>query len=345
MVAERALTAWLTGFGGGAVGLGLYQGHAGFVAGLNVAKARWPRLSGLAGRAAGSLAARLSGRRWPPAAVGWEDYDLILGPAGAVLALTTDPEVSPELVWPGARLLAGACDRADLDGLRVQIMRVGSEPNHWNVGRVNTGIGHGVAGVAAALRAACEVPGAPDECRHALGRVVRWLTDELYQDSWGVLTWPHAGLDGGEPSTTPSRRQAWCYGTPGASWALWEAGRVLGDAGTQDLAVEAMSSFCAAFDEDRYLYDTEPGDLDSLAFCHGAAGILLVADAFARHADLSMAADLRDRLDGYLSARLDQLPVMAQRWIRLLNGATGVLAALLTVRGADRAWLTQYGLR
>ncbi|MFI6904542.1 lanthionine synthetase LanC family protein [Nonomuraea sp. NPDC050394] len=342
---ERALGAWLEGFGEGTRGIALYQGQAGFVAGVGTARARWPRLSVLADRAAESLAVRLSRRRWPREAVGWDDYDLITGPAGAVLALTTGGATRPDLLRAGAALLVRAAQRSDLDGLRVRETGPGEEVRGWCPGTVNTGVGHGVAGVAMALRAACEVPGAPRGCAPALARVAHWLVAEMYEDAWGVLTWPPHGREGGGPPAHPSRRQAWCYGTPGVSWALWEAGRVLGDGMLRQVASRAMASFCAAFDPERYLFDGERGGLDSLAICHGAAGTMLVADAFARHADLGGAGALRDLLETYLLDRLDQVPVLAGRRVLLLNGATGVLAALLTVRGGDRAWLAQYGLR
>jgi hypothetical protein len=187
--------------------------------------------------------------------------------------------------------------------------------------------------------------GSPEECAGALRHASRWLSDQAYEDAGGLLTWPLSGSDGAPPPAAPSRRQAWCYGTPGVAWTLWEAGRVLADAKLRVLAAEAMASFCAVFDEERYLYDAEPGLLDSLAFCHGAAGTLAVADAFARHVRLVPAIGLRDRLEDYLLHRLGKVPALAGRSMQLLNGATGVLAALLTVRGGDRGWLRQYGLR
>ena len=69
------------------------------------------------------------------------------------------------------------------------------------------------------------------------------------------------------------RRQAWCYGSPGIAWALWESGRVLGRKDLEAFALDSMASFCAAFDPDFHL-DAEP--VARLGFCHGAAGTLAV---------------------------------------------------------------------
>src|SRR6266851_2003808 len=69
----------------------------------------------------------------------------------------------------------------------------------------------------------------------------------------------------------------------------------------------------------------EPGG--TLAVCHGAAGVLAIADAFARHAGLSEAAALGDRLEGYL---LDHSDEMASWPLSLHHGSGGVLAVLIT---------------
>jgi hypothetical protein len=96
------------------------------------------------------------------------------------------------------------------------------------------------------------------------------------------------------------------------------------------VAVDAVDTLCAAYDPDHHL------DHDPLAVCHGAAGVLLVADAFARHAGSSPAAALRAELTRYLTARLDEVTRLDAT---LLSGAAGVLAALLTTAGGDRGWL------
>jgi len=96
------------------------------------------------------------------------------------------------------------------------------------------------------------------------------------------------------------------------------------------VAVEAMRTLCAAYDPHHHL------DHDPLAVCHGAAGVLLVADAFARHAGLPAAAALRDDLAAHLTERLDAVTRLDAT---LLSGAPGVLAALLTAAGGDRGWL------
>jgi hypothetical protein len=230
-----------------------------------------------------------------------------------------------------------------LDRLRVGFYR-DDRLRSWNFGRINTGMAHGVAGVAAALRAASETaPWVRQQLGPPLRRVCRWLMEESFNDSRGLLTWTPGGREGAPPPSGASSRQAWCYGAPGVAWALWESARVLDDPGLRSFAEDAMRTFCAAFAEERYI-DDAPAD-DALAFCHGAAGTLAIADAFARSAKLTEAASLADRLEAYLLARLDEVQALAERNMTLLTGASGILAVLLTRHGGRRDWLSQFALR
>lgn len=342
--AGRALVSWLDGFRGGVSHVGTFgSGLAGFFAGAQAARGFHPRLAPLVDQLRASLAAWSAAGHWRTEAVGWEDYDLITGPAGLVLALATDPACPPECVVPALSHLAALGDAVDLRRLRVGAYR-DDELLGWNFGRINTGLGHGVPGVAAALRAACDIGGVRDELAAPLGRVSCWLVAHSFVDARGVRTWTGGSLDGRPPPPGASHRQAWCYGTPGVSWTLWDAGRVLGDCALQAFAAEAMRSFCAAWDDEFYI-DDGPKISDILGVCHGAAGTLAIADAFTRHAGLDEAVRLRDHLERYVLDRFDEVRQLAEQDMSLLNGASGVLAVLLTVQGGLRGWLTQLALR
>ncbi|MEU6972423.1 hypothetical protein AB0A71_32820 [Kitasatospora aureofaciens] len=134
---------------------------------------------------------------------------------------------------------------------------------------------------------------------------------QSFDDARSIRTWDGAGLDDGPPPAGPRARQAWCYGTPGVSWALWDAADAVGE-----------------------------------ALCHGASGVLAVADTFAHHAGLPAAAALRTRLLAHLRARLPEIEALGAEGMGLLGGAAGPLCALLTAgHGASRAWLSCLGLR
>jgi hypothetical protein len=124
---------------------------------------------------------------------------------------------------------------------------------------------------------------------------------------------------------------------------LWEAARVLRDPTLQDFAENAMRSFCATFDETFYIGDGPVRD--ALGICHGVAGTFAIADAFGLYAGLAEAVSLRDRLEGYLLDRINKIRWLAHEDMTLMNGASGILAVLLTRHGGQREWLSQIALR
>jgi hypothetical protein len=241
------------------------------------------------------------------------------------------------------RQLAELCDRPDLGALRVGAYEQ-DDLRYWNYGRINTGLAHGVGGVVAALRIARECdPTARVAVDRPLRLACEWLANEAYVDARGVTTWAPAGREGRSSAPGFDRRQAWCYGTPGLAWTLWDAGRVLADDALCQMADCSMCSFCSNFDENLYIDDGPPEE--SLAICHGAAGTLAIANAFALHAGNRAARNLAQRLEAYLLSRASDVVGLARENTTLLTGASGVVLALLVNRGAPRDWLRHIALR
>ncbi|GAA2598756.1 lanthionine synthetase LanC family protein [Streptomyces axinellae] len=360
-VAARATAVWVRGAGRGPGHLGLYDGGlSGTLVGLRASAALHPGVGGVADRLHERLLDRPVGEPRRYGAVTFPDYDLILGPAGTLLALTTEgPEAGPrggteagpgagpgkaeracELA-PFAAHLAALCDAAELPGLRAHY------PGHallgWLHGRINTGMGHGVAGVASALSAAVRRLGPRPELAGALVHICHWLRRESYEDARDIRTWSGAGLDDAPLLAGADARQAWCYGTPGVAWALWDAADALGDGETAGWAADAFTSLADGYHEGFHLFGDHPGD--RLGLCHGAAGVLAVADAFHRHAALSAATELRARMLRHLLAAEDELRALGRERTGLLTGVGGALAAVLTSTGASGTWLPCLGLR
>jgi hypothetical protein len=124
---------------------------------------------------------------------------------------------------------------------------------------------------------------------------------------------------------------------------LWQAGSLLDDADLSVFATEAMESFCAAFDEGFYIENGPPED--ALSVCHGAAGMLAIADAFAVHASHVAASSLAEQLQAYLLAHLEEVRELADTNMSLLTGTSGILAVLFVRCGSERGWLSQIALR
>lgn len=338
---ERAVEAWLDALDGDARTGNYAAGPTAPMVGLAAAKPVVAGMGRLNRRMWEAVAEGKPWDRWRARGVSWADYDVISGPAGMLLGLrAAGPRAARRLASACARQLLALCGDDDLASLRLGRQR--DERLRWNEGRINTGLAHGVAGVALGLGAAVGLglrPAGP--LRAALARVSDWLVAQSHVDGRGLKAWPGAGLDGAEEPPA-QRRQAWCYGAPGVAWALWESGRVLGRQDLRDFGRDAIVRFCRRFEPRRYL-DAEP--VARLGFCHGAAGTLAVADCFAIHARCRPAARLALRIERLLSRRLDEIVRISAGDASLLTGAPGMLAMLLTRRGAPRTWLVPLGLR
>ena len=339
-LARRVARRWLEELPDTIRSMGAFGGMGGFIAGVRALIAIDNEFAAVADGLIDQTRRMLEGVDWSTSAVAWVDYDLFRGPAGLLLAgaSTTGPT---EAFGPAARHLARLCAEEGLEG-----MRAGTEidpRSDFNIGRINTGMGHGVAGVASALRHSVETLDDGADYRPALRHACDWLLEEAFLADHDFITWPPVGRDGALASGVANRRQAWCYGTPGVAWTLWDAGRVLGNESLQILGEEAMRSFCHVYNPDFsfHIYDVS----EELAICHGAAGTLAVADAFARHAGLREAAELREELGQFLLDRVDEITEIANTDMTMLNGAGGIVSVMLTAHGGARSWLPQIALR
>ncbi|KOV68760.1 lanthionine synthetase LanC family protein [Streptomyces sp. MMG1121] len=341
--AVRAVAVWARTAGQGRGHPGLYDGGlAGTLVGLRLGARLHPRLHVAADRLRDRLVCTTPKRGWRRDHVAFADYDLIVGPSGMLLALCAGARPTPAELGPFADHLAALCDADELPRLRTAGY-AGHPYLDWLDGRVNTGMGHGTAGVVAALTAAVRHLGPRPDLTRALRHATRWLRRQSFDDARSIRTWDGAGLDG-PPPTGPRARQAWCYGTPGVSWALWDAADALGDQEAADWAAGAFATLAEHHDETFHLFGDRP--TDTLALCHGAAGVLAVADAFDHHARLPAATELKTRLLGRLLERLPELHGLGAETMGLLGGAAGSLCALLTAaQDAPRTWLPCLGLR
>ncbi|MET7334610.1 lanthionine synthetase LanC family protein [Nonomuraea sp. NPDC005650] len=337
--ASRALATWLRDFRSPHYHPGLFGGGASSrMFALRIAATTWPLLDEPLAKLRAKFIDYVAAKHWRTTGVGWEDYDLIVGPAGVLVAFAIDPDIDAAGRAPLLARLALLCEDEELSRLRVGRYE-GEKLRGWNFGRINLGLAHGLPGIVMALRAAAEADGLSEELNDLLRRLAARLVAESYVDDRGVITWPFGTtrLDGHRAPRGNGRRQAWCYGGPGNAWTLWETARVLGDDDLGAFALESARSFLAAYDDELYL--------DGLGICHGAAGLMLVFDAFARSAGLPEAAKLADHLTDHLMGRLDEPAALAETGWSLLEGAPGVLSALLTRNGGDRRWLAALGLR
>jgi len=349
---EGALEQWLEELDAGPAHLGLFgRGLAGYALGAAFAAGMFaPECSRLA-RTTRTAVARNVLDRICSTRVGrtdWSDYDLVTGPTGAMVAMATSTMLDPVVVSDACAPVASAVAHLVDDGFAaLRVTEYGDDPlRSWNRGHINTGVAHGAGGVVAALTTVLRRhPELAEAVRPSLRAGALWLAAESFVDDAGVLTWSVAALEGRHPTLRHAPRQAWCYGTPGLAWVLWDAADLLGDPSLCALARAAMSSFAAAFDPIVHLEGSDPGA--PLAVCHGAAGTLAVADAFVRWAGMDEVAPLADALCALLLAHAGSVLELATTDMRLLTGASGIASVLLAHAHPelDRAWLAQMVLR
>ncbi|OPC78835.1 hypothetical protein B4N89_32385 [Embleya scabrispora] len=357
LVARAAVRRWAPDALARRVGhSGLHDGGlAGMVVGLRLGATLHPPLASVAERVRVRLAARCARDPWRRTGVGFADYDLVSGPAGILLGLGAGgadvgvPGGSGAGVGALVAHLAGLCAEPGLRRLRIAEFSGQPWPARF-LGRVNLGLAHGAPGVLLALTAAARAAGdRADEILEPLAAAAGWVAGAAVPDPNGNAMWgPVAGGPGaaggaGGAERAAGHREGWCYGTPGVSWALWEAAQVLGDAEVRRRAEDGFRSSARRFPLERRLFDG--GVADRLGVCHGAAGVLAIADAFARHAGLPEAITLRTRLTGEIRAELLSFPRLFAPADTTLLGLAGTLAVLLTPTSGDRGWLRCLGLR
>ena len=155
-------------------------------------------------------------------------------------------------------------------------------------GRLDCGVPHGIAGIAGLLR---RIAGEP--ATSLADEATRWLLAQLRD---GAL--PRSIVDG----EWRKGRIAWCYGTPGACLAL---------GGPREL-----TGWLAL----------PPWQTDTLALCHGAAGLMHAAN---RMYQATREPAYRDTAHAWLAqllARISEAPAGD-----LLDGSAGIALALLAI--------------
>jgi lantibiotic biosynthesis protein len=198
-------------------------------------------------------------------------YDLVGGLVGiGVYGLARrDWPGGPALVEAVAARLAEKAEPAG-DGLTLwtPAAELGSGMRaEYPAGHANLGVAHGVPGAIALLGSV-----AGDGARRLREGLTAWMRSVRRRGADGSL-YPYAiALDrpGAAAVPPPARdarcRAAWCYGDPGIAAALLRGARACGDAGLEELAVEAGRAAAVRLRDGAGVVDA--------GLCHGSAGLL-----------------------------------------------------------------------
>ncbi|MFD3938850.1 lanthionine synthetase LanC family protein [Streptomyces sp. NPDC058611] len=299
---------------------GLFDGTAGLAFALQDVSRDEPRFLPSLGRLNEQLARQVLAAAWPeqPGAVADHHYDLVYGAAGTAVQLCAAPTATP--------VVEQALERC----LRYLVW-VAAERNRAVAGRLDTGMSHGAAGIAAALATAWHqdrrVPGQ----RAALDGLTGWLLAVGHGDG-RRLQWPRA-----VPTDDGEAAPAWCHGTGGVAAGLLAVARATGDRGLRDLAFAAL---------DGLLDRVAAGDVPrSPTVCHGLAGLVALAHEFAGHGSAGAARTLPALARRLVDAADPNLPLVYRDHETtghvvdnpgLLTGAAGVALTLRTLATGHR---------
>lgn len=338
---EKVCLAWVMSFPQGGA-FSLYAGNAGLVMGLRQAARVLPSIRASYTSVLGEVLKLAEQAPWHNPARDWHDYDLVTGPAGFLLATLPDESVPAYALEPAISHLVTMLQTPSMSAFRLTDCR-DNEQRAWNHGIVNLGVAHGVPGVIAALVAYLRrFPRAESSYFETLESALEWLLAQAHDDVRGLATWAPGELGTTSRVHAASHREAWCYGAPTNAWILWDGAGIVGRRDFQQAAEIIFERYAAAFDPSFHL---EADIAQHLAICHGAAGIMLIADTFAHHAGLKPARRLSDRMLELLGRHLTSIPTIMRSNPTMLSGGSGILAAIATINGGCRDWLPALALR
>lgn len=214
-----------------------------------------------------------------------------------------------------------------------------SEKRDFPSGNFNTGMAHGIAGPLAilsiALMEGIEIKGQRD----AIVKIASWLDKWKCKNEYGIYWSGHIKFENVINNTKEeltTHREAWCYGNPGISRALWLAGTALSKKNYTDLALEALESTL------NMPYDTW-GCISGI-FCHGLAGMIHILNVMYADSGNSRFRDSAIQLTnnllnfystentfGFVDINYKNSNLVISHKPGLLDGAAGVLLPLLAI--------------
>jgi hypothetical protein len=245
------------------------------------------------------------------------EFDLIRGLTGLGVVLLTRGPSTPLLGEILSYLVSLTEPATDADeavpGWWTLVGPDGKPSPDFPGGHGNNGMAHGVAAIVALIALSLGAEAAVDGQREAIRRIMAWF------DGWPMAGAPYwvRRTELGCPAVYSPARPSWCYGALGVLRARQLAAQALGDAkASADLADAARTVL------------TDPairGLTDNATLCHGWAGLLVTAQAFAASAPEPCA------LPGQFPSLAGELAEGAGRLNKtgLLEGAAGVALALL----------------
>ncbi|KAB8029143.1 lanthionine synthetase C family protein [Fluviispira multicolorata] len=214
------------------------------------------------------------------------DYDVIQGLSGVVryLILRKHENKHFEYLKKSLRILIKISSLMKYNHYSVPSWLLSKNENIFGLGKLNNpvesfnvGVSHGVSGILLALSISKINNIQMSDLESSIFSIKNWILKWTQEDEWGPY-WPNIisledELNGKYYHRKEgTQRQAWCYGTPGVSRALYLAGTALNDFELQEIALKAFLTIEKRPEVEWFC--------DSPTFCQGYSGLLQIAKRF-----------------------------------------------------------------
>lgn len=260
------------------------------------------------------------------------DYDIISGVSG-ILSYTLNQNELGRINEEIKNYLIFRCQDISLEKESVPGFYIPMENQFleedkkvFKNGNFNLGMAHGIPGILVSL---CKIYSRKreDKIEKAIRKCADFLVRFLDETEvrWGAYVSFEAYCEGKIKSVVT--RDAWCYGTPGVSYALYIAGRSTKEERYKDIAIRAMLSVTKNLQ-----------GIYSPTFCHGFAGVAYIFLRFYQMTNIKefqiFAEFLKNEIWKYYNQtypvgfrNIEHLQSTDQ--IGLLSGVSGILLVLL----------------
>ena len=198
------------------------------------------------------------------------DYDVISGVSG-ILGYAIVQKDMEEICKEIGNYLVYRCQKIKFGNLEIpgffipkENQFLESDKKRFPNGNFNLGLSHGVPGILLALcmleNKKIEVSGLYE----AIETCIDFLFKFIYKDAerWGAYVSLENYCDKLEGIDT---RDAWCYGSPGVSYAMYMGGEILNRKKYKELSVQVMKNVIEGLQ-----------GIYSPTFCHGYAGVAYI---------------------------------------------------------------------
>ncbi|MGL5646440.1 MAG: lanthionine synthetase C family protein [Clostridium sp.] len=226
--------------------------------------------------------------------VRYSDYDCILGVTSVLRYLLEykDYRNNNELIIKGAEYLIRLTELKEYKGVRIPKYHIKNEEiiddvekKQYKDGVVNFSVSHGIAGIMVTLGLIKENGIRVDGIEEAINRLMQEFIEYRHHDEVAKsIYWP-AMLDGQSyirkrKNENLSKKDTWCYGTPGIARALYLTGKIMKETNVEKIGLDALIKLA---EKDVNCYKLNLGIV-----CHGYSGLLMIFLEMYRETGMSL---------------------------------------------------------